>query len=65
MTFCKLITSLKYFLKELLAKLRAGDIKSVDALHAFQYKALQVNPDLNCVVNVSEHHSFCICLHLL
>ena len=39
--------------KDLLAKLRAGEIKSVDVLHAFQYKALQVNPDLNCVVNVS------------
>ena len=44
-------------MQELLAKLRAGDITSVDALHAFQYKALQINPDLNCVVNVSEQDS--------
>ena len=44
-------------MQELLAKLRAGDITSVDALHSFQYKALQINPDLNCVVNVSEQNS--------
>ena len=47
--------------KKLLAKLRAGEVSSVDALHAFQYKALQVNPDLNCVVHVSyeiTHHQF-------
>ena len=32
-------------------KLLTGDLSSVDTLHAFQWKALQLNKTLNCVVH--------------
>ena len=32
-------------------KLLTGDLSSVDTLHAFQWKALQLTKKLNCVVH--------------
>ena len=37
--------------QELSEKLLTGDLSSVDTLHAFQWKALQLNKKLNCVVH--------------
>ena len=39
------------YTQELSEKLLTGDLSSVDTLHAFQWKALQLNKKLNCVVH--------------
>ena len=47
----KEIRALKF--ESLLAKLKSGEIKSIDALQAYQFAALKVNSRLNCIVHVS------------
>ena len=39
------------YIQELSEKLLTGDLSSVDTLHAFQWKALQLTKKLNCVVH--------------
>ena len=36
--------------QDLINKLQTGKVSSVDTLHAFQWKAIQVNKKQNCVV---------------
>ena len=40
--------------QELSNKLHIGEVSAVDCLHAYQWKAIQLNQKLNCVVHFIE-----------
>ena len=41
-----------------MSKLAAGDVLAVDAVNAFQNRALTINKDLNCIVHVRLTEKF-------
>ena len=43
-----------YFEKDLSEKLQTGELSSLEALHAFQWKAIQLNKKQNCIVHLIE-----------
>ena len=40
--------------QDLLSKLKTGELSSIDTLHAYQWKAIQVNKKQNCIVQFIE-----------